>query len=155
MIPEVKAALRTALAAAVIDGWPIRWPNDGWPVGVNVSDGDMPIDPDGRPVPAVEAEVLLGKPSATIGPKGARRAEQQGLLRIYLSVAAGSGEDAIDAQSDAVVEAFRRTTITADSATGTRLLTMDPRADDGVAGYREGNRFCRMVTVPFDYDFPD
>ncbi len=154
MIGAVETALKAKLADVVTD-WPIRWANEQWPDGTNTSDGNMPVDGDGVPAPAIECEVIAGQASATAGPKGKRRGRGQGVFRLYLSVVQGSGNAAIQTKADAIMDAFRRVTVSIDPVTTARLITMDPRADDGVAAYEEGNRFCRMLSIPWDYDFPD
>ncbi|AWK85030.1 hypothetical protein [Azospirillum thermophilum] len=154
MIADVETALKTKLAEVVPD-WPIRWPNSSWPPGTKLSDASMPVDDDGAPAPAIEAEVVSGRTTATAGPKGKRRAMAFGVCRLYLSVAQGTGTAAITEKADAIADAFRRVTVWIDPATTARLITMDPRADDGVAAYEDGSRFCRMLSIPWDYDFPD
>lgn len=151
MIGPVEAAFRTALAAAVTD-WPIRWANGQWPVGTAVSDGNMPVDGDGAPAPAIEAEVIGGADKLlAVGASddGKRTSDLPGLLRVYLSVAQGTGADGISAKADAIKLALKRKTLIAED--GNRLVTEDPRTDDGVAGYEDGSRFCRMVSIPFTY----
>lgn len=154
MIGPVESALRAKLAE-IVNGWPVRWPNEAWPDGLETSDGNMPIDGNGRPSPAIECEVIAGQADATVGPKGFRRGAISGLFRCYLSVGQGTGTAAITAQSDAIADAFRRVTVSVDPTSGARLITMDPRADDGVAGYEEGDRYIRMLSIPWDFDYPD
>lgn len=158
MIGPVEAAFRTALADAVTD-WPIRWPNGQWeqmPDGCSVGEGNMPVteDADGVfvPAPAIEVEVIGGpNEMRTVGIVGSRAAVQSGILRLYLSVAQGSGTTDITAKADAINAAFQRKEFGRDEAAGQRIVTFDPRTDDGVAAYEEGNRFSRMISVPFDF----
>ncbi len=157
MIGPVESAFRTALAAMAGD-WPVRWPNDAWdglPDGYTVGDGNMPVDANGVPAPAIEVEVLGGRKTSTAGPSGARIATLPGTLRLYLSVAQGSGGDAITAKVDALSSAFNLKTVLHDPATDRRLQTWDPRVDDDVAGYEEGNRFTRMISIPWDFTYRD
>jgi hypothetical protein len=155
MLTTVEAAFVAALASATT--WPVRWPNNAWPDTVtNLSDGNMPLDDHGRPAPAIEAEIIAGKPETLAigkGSDGKRTQRMDGILRLYLSVGLGTGRTAIVAQADALRDAFTRLTLVDNPADGERLVTEDARIDDGIAPYEEGNRFDRTVTVPFTYLF--
>jgi hypothetical protein len=156
MIGPVQTAFRTAMAPLVGD-WPIRWPNEGWAADVLLSDGNLPVELDGAgvqiPRPFVEAEVIGGSDrlfAAGASTDGKRTSHLPGLLRVYLCVPQGSGMTGVTTKSDAIKAALKRKTLTDDGA-GNRLLTEDPRVDDGVAAYEEAGRFVRMLSVPFDY----
>ncbi|WP_431861373.1 hypothetical protein [Azospirillum sp.] len=135
--------------------WPVRWPNSEWdqmPAGYTLSDGNMPLTADGLPAPTIEVEVIGGRDDLlAVGASedGKRTSDLSGLLRVYLSVAQGVGLDDITAKADAIKLALKRKTLISED--GNRLVTEDPRADDGVAAYEDGSRFCRMLSVPFTY----
>lgn len=150
IISPVESALKTKLAATVSD-WPIRWPNENFTVAVGP--GGLPIDTNGNPAPFLDAEVIGGPDTAAIAPVGSRQSVASGLFRVYLSVAQGGGLTAISAKADAITAALKRQTIYADAGTGRRLITMDPRIDDGVAAYEDENRFVRMISTPWIFDY--
>lgn len=150
-IAFIEAELKTRLAAAVTGGWPIRWANDPWAPDVILSEGNAPLNPDGTPRPYVEAEVIVGADTAYIAPEGQRLAYRLGLLRIYLVVGQNTGREVINQQADAIWPQFKRKTIQADASLWERLTTMDPRVDDNVAGVEKGDRYVKMITVPWEF----
>jgi hypothetical protein len=152
MLAPVETALKTALAALVTD-WPIRWPNERFDASVPLSDGGLPVDTDGEPAPFIDAEVIAGRDSADIAPVGSRHSTQTGLFRVYLSVGQGTGLTAMTAKADAICAGFKRKTVFTDLSIGQRLVTMDGRTDDGVAGYQDGSRFVRMISIPWWFDY--
>lgn len=152
MISTVETALASALDAATT--WPVRWANGQWPSGTSVSEGNLPFDNDGAPAPAIEAEVIGGQDALhAVGRSadGKRTTRWSGLFRCYLSVAQGGGLGAINDEAAAIVSAFARASIIGHAGADEHLVMADPRIDDGVAGYEEGNRYVRMVSIPFDY----
>lgn len=152
MIGSVEAAFVAALSAAAT--FPVRWPNDPWPDGVSTSDGNMPVDANGLPAPAIEARVIGGgSETVPVGKNaaGKRTHRAGGVVHVYVSVGQGTGRGAINAEVDALVAAFDRATLIDSAVDGERLVTEDPRVDDEVAGYEEGNRYVRMVSVPWVY----
>lgn len=151
MIGPVEDAFVAALAAAA--SFPIRWANDQWPDGVSTSDGNMPVDGDGLPAPAIEAELIAGRDETMPAGKnseGKRTHRLPGIVRLYLSVGQGTGRSAINAEVDALLSAFDRVTLIDNYAGGETLRTEDPRVDD-VGAYEEGSRFVRCVSVPWLY----
>jgi len=152
MIGPVETALKAKLAAIVTD-WPIRWPNESWPAGTITTQGGLPTDAEGNPVPFIEAKVIGGADSADIAPAGMRHSLRDGLFRIYLCVGQGTGTDAITAKTDTILPAFKRKTIFYDQTTKQRLITMDGRPDDGVAAYEDATRFVRMISIPWTFDY--
>ncbi len=151
MISVVETQL--ALALGIATDWPVRWSNGAWPSGTLVSDGEMPVDTDGAPLACMEAEIIGGPDTATIAPAASRIARRSGLFRVYLSVGQGTGTTDINTECDALVTAFKRQTIYLAASPYRRLITMDPRIDDGVASYEDGNRYCRMVSIPWDFEY--
>ncbi|QCG93961.1 hypothetical protein E6C67_08410 [Azospirillum sp. TSA2s] len=152
MIGNVEAAFVDALGAAAT--FPVRWANDPWPDGVNTSDGNMPVNGDGLPAPAIEAELISGRDETMPAGKnaeGKRTHRLPGIVRLYLSVGQGTGRSAINVEVDALLSAFDRATLIDNYANGETLRTEDPRVDNDVAAYEEGNRFVRMVSVPWMY----
>jgi hypothetical protein len=152
ILAPVEAALKAALAAIVAD-WPIRWPNEAWPSDIPLSQGNLPLTADGDPAPFVDAEVIGGGDGADIAPAGMRHSQSNGLFRIYLCVAQGTGTAAITAKADAISAAFKRNTVWTDSSNGQCLRTMDGRTDDGVAAYEDASRFVRMISIPWAFDY--
>lgn len=146
---ETQLALR--LAATVTD-WPIKWPNEPWASTISLSQGGLPLDDNTSPAPFVEAEVISGSDGADVAPAGQRHSSAGGLFRVYLCVPQGVGRSAVNAKANAIAAAFKRTTVYTDGA-GVRLTTMDPRIDDGIAGYEDGDRFVRMISTPFQLDY--
>lgn len=154
MIKPVEDQLKLALAAAT--NWPVRWMNGRWADSLLLSDGDMPLDVLGVPLPAIEAEVIGGDMIGFLGYSeeiGRRKYRREGLFRLYLSVAQGSGLELISTEADTLVMRFSRKTIFQSPLTAQRLITMDTRVDDGVASYEDGNRFCRMLSTFWTFDF--
>ena len=155
MLTTIETAFTGALAGATT--WPVRWPNDAWPETVtNLSDGNMPLDAEGRPAPAIEAEIIAGNPETIgigMGGDGKRTQRLDGIARFYLSVGLGTGRTEIVTEADFIRDAFSRFTMIDVRSSGEKLTTEDARIDDGAAAYEEGNRFCRTVTVPFTYLF--
>lgn len=152
MIGPVEDAFVTALGAAAT--FPVRWPNDPWPSGISTSDGNMPVDENGVPLPAIEAELISGRDETLpVGKNaaGKRTHRLPGIVRLYLSVGHGTGRTLINAEVDALLSAFDRATLIDNQADGERLVTEDPRVDDDAASYEEGNRYVRTVTVPWSY----
>ena len=152
MIGDVEAAFVDALGAVAT--FPVRWANDPWPSGISTSDGNMPVDENGLPAPAIEAELISGRDETLpVGKNaaGKRTHRLPGIVRLYLSVGQGTGRTLINAEVDALLSAFDRATLIDNQADGERLVTEDPRVDNDVAGYEEGNRFVRMITVPWLY----
>jgi len=152
MIVPIEAAFEEALGAVAT--FPVRWPNGVWPSGTSTSDGDMPVTIDGVPAPAIEAEIISGRDETMpVGKdsEGKRSHRLMGMARFYLSVGQGTGRATINAEVDALIAAFDRLTMIDNRPDGERLVTEDPRVDDDVAGYEEGNRYVRVVTVPWLY----
>ncbi|PWC96965.1 hypothetical protein TSO5_05915 [Azospirillum sp. TSO5] len=117
----------------------------------------MPVDENGSPLPAIEAELISGRDQTLpVGKNaaGKRTHRLPGIVRLYVSVGQGTGRAAINAEVDAILAAFDRATLIDNYAGAETLRTEDPRVDDDVAGYEEGNRFVRMVTVPWVYLYP-
>lgn len=155
--------------------WPIRWPNEAFVVGLGgvlalTTDNSPAYDgiagPKGSPAPFVEAEVILGHDGACIAPAGQRQSFVVGSMRVYLVAPLGSGRAAVNLLSDAVHDTFKRATVY--DAPPERLTTIDPSIDDGVAEHIaqtnvridaavpapwKGDRFVRMVRVPFYFDY--
>ncbi|MFP5513348.1 MAG: hypothetical protein ACLGJC_09730 [Alphaproteobacteria bacterium] len=152
MIGTVEDAFVAALEGVAT--FPVKWPNDPWPDGISTSDGNMPIDENGLPSPAIEAELIAGRDETLpIGKnEGGKRTHMlPGIVRFYLSVGQGTGRVAINAEVGALLAAFDRVTLIDNQANGERLVTEDPRVDDDAASYEEGNRYVRTVTVPWSY----
>jgi len=150
IVSPIEAALKTKMAQVVPD-WPIRWPNENFTV--TVGPGGLPIGDNGAPAPFIDCEVIGYDDTAAIAPSGSRQSTSTGLFRAYLSVTQGEGLAEISAKADAISAALKRQTIYTDPVTGRRLITMDPRIDDGVAGYEDENRFVRMISVPWNWDY--
>lgn len=151
MIGPVETKFKELVAGAA--AWPVRWANGAWPTELPLGDGNMPLGALGEPAPAIEAEVISDWDTAAIAPQGESASQRHGLLRLYLSVQQGIGTDAINVEVDRFITAFKRKRFVVDSAIGQYIVTMYPRVDDGVAGYEEGNRYCRMVSVPWWFDY--
>ena len=151
MISPVEAQFKLSLAAA--SSWPQRFSNERWADGLTLSDGDLPVAADGTPAPCIEAEVIAGNVRATVCKAGSRVMQRLGLFHLYLSVAQGTGVTTINAQSDALITFFTRTALLNDSLTLSVLRTIDVRIDDGIASYEEGNRFCRLVSIAWEYTY--
>lgn len=152
MIGDVEAAFVDALGAAAT--FPVRWPNDPWPSGISTSDGNMPVDENGVPLPAIEAELISGRDETLpVGKNAAGKRTHRllGAVRLYVSVGQGTGRAEINTEVDALLATFDRATLIDNQADGERLVTEDPRVDNDVAAYEEGNRFVRMITVPWLY----
>lgn len=143
-----------ALLGPLASAWPIRWQNGQWPSGTILSDGNMPVDANGAPAPAVEAEIIGRREDAISlgdGDDGLRSQVMMGSVRAYVSVGQGTGDAAITGACDSIASGLRRRAIQIDAST--RLVTLDPRIDDNTAAYEQGDRFVRTVTVPFDLYF--
>ena len=154
MIGPVEEALKAELAK--VTTWPVRWKNERWDDEVLLSDGDMPIDTFGLPLPAIEAEVVGGEQEGFVGYDAAtsrRKYRRLGSFRMFLSVGQGTGTEIISNQADTLALAFSRKTVFHSPLTSRRLITMDVRVDDGVASYEEGNRFVRMLSAIWVFDF--
>lgn len=152
MIAPIETAFEAALGASA--SFPVRWTNGLWPSGTSVSAGDMPVTNDGLPAPAIEAEIISGRDETMPAGKdseGKRSHRLTGIARFYLSVEQGTGRAVINAEVDALIAAFDRLTMIDNRPAGERLVTEDPRVDDDVAGYEEGNRYVRCLSVPWVY----
>jgi len=154
-LTPVEAAFKAALADAT--DWLVRWPNAGpnygFPEGVQTTQGGLPLDAEGEPAPFIDARVIGGETTGSIAPAGSRAMRGYGLLHLYFSVGEGTGTELITAETDAVSQAFERVTVWADPSVGQRLGTLDPRTDDGVAAYENGDRFVRLVSVPWFFEY--
>lgn len=140
--------------APLATDWPVRWSNGQWPSGTMLSEGNLPLDSDGAPAPAIEAEIIAGgEELLAMGPTddGKRTSRMSGLMRAYVSVGQGTGDDAITARVDAISNGLRRGTTQFDA--DTRLVLIDPRVDDNAAAYEDGDRYVRTVSVAFDLYF--
>ena len=152
MITPVETAFMGIMATATT--WPVRFMNYLWPDTIQVSDGGMPIDASGLPLPAIEAHVIAGQQIGYVGiANGKRQYRRLGLLKLYFSVAAGSGTTVISQQIDAVIPFLSRKELYYDALTASRLLGIDTRIDDGAASYEDGNRFVRLVTLTWEFYF--
>ena len=151
MLSDIKSAFSEVLDAET--SWLYRWPNEKWPSGTTTSEGNMPISSDGSPLPAIEVEIIGGTDTLySIGASsdGKRVFIFDGLFRAYISVELFGSDDLITV-SDALVDALSRKSLIGYPGDDEHLVTADPRIDDGVAAYEEGNRYCRMMSVPFEY----
>jgi hypothetical protein len=147
----IEGELRTALRAAIDPAWPIRWPNEPWPANIDLSNGNLPVFPNGAAMPCVAVRPMFGKDTAYIAPQGNRLASEVGILKVYLIYPQGIGTAALTAQADAVALAFKRQTIQLDLGQWQRLTTMDPTVDDNEAMVETGDRYVRTVTIPFQF----
>lgn len=167
-IATIEDQLQIALAAVITD-WPIRWPNENWPIFLDVDSNNTPLDALGSPVPFIEAEVIGGLDWASVGPEGSRQSTRIGLFRIYLIAPQGVGRFDINQRADLIMMAFKRTTPYFNSITGERLTMMDARIDDNVAermmpNYvridssvpvpsQQGARYIRMISIPWWFEY--
>lgn len=152
MLAVVTGKFKESVAAATT--WPVRWRNDFWPSGTLVSDGDMPIDATGLPIPCIEAEIIGGIVEGRAGTNGSVRLyRRDGLLRLYVSVAVGCGTTLIDAECDSLESKFSRKTIFLAPLTSQQLVTYDARTDDRTSAYSEGNRYVKTVSCPWTFDY--
>ena len=149
----IERELKERLATAAIPGWPIRWPNEPWSAHLlfSLSEGNLPLNPDGTPMPCIEAQVILGADTAYIAPEGNRLAYRIGIMRIHLLVGQNTGRHVLNWMTDTIWPYFKRQTIFADPTVWQRLTTMDPRVDDNVAGTEDGDRYVRTITVPLEF----
>ena len=149
-IAIIEAELRTALSGAVTD-WPIRWPNEPWPAGTLLTNGNLPTNPDGTPMPCVQAEAIHGTPIIAIGAEGQRVTYRYGNLKVYAIYPQGGGTTDLTTHLDNIETHFQQRTIQLDLAQSQRLTTLNPRTDNNAAAVESGNRFVRTVTVPYQF----
>ena len=151
-ISVIESELRSALEGIVTD-WPIRWPNEPWPPGLNLdfSNGNLPVNPDGSPLPCIYARVIHATPITAIGGEGNRQARRNGLLQIHCIYPQGIGTVDLDAHIDAIEAGLNQKTIMLDTSLWERLTTYPARTDDNVAAVEAANRFIRTVTVPYEF----
>lgn len=140
------AQLKLAIASKAT--FPMRWKGSAWDNSIQVNDGDMPVGPDGEPVPAMELETSSFSPKRNPGEPGKRQTIAEGFVRMYLSVESMSGLAELNAEYGRL-DKLSRETIYYDDLTATRIYLMDVRVDEGAASYEEGNRTVRMLTVPY------
>lgn len=151
MIGPAAQIVRDALAPLAAP-WAFRWENEPWENAPALSEGNLPVTDGGDAFPAVDAELIAGDdPLFAIGASadGLRSSEQEGLLRVLLSVQQGTGSADIVSKRDAIAAAFKRAVML--PASGGRLVFEDPRSDRDVAWYEEGNRYVVQISVPFSY----
>lgn len=129
--------------------WPVRWKGNPWPDGLALSDGDMPLDADSRPLPCIEAEISGFSPQRSPGNEGHRRTTAEGFLRMFLSVGQHSGDAGLSAQYDLLDTGLARKNVYYDSLTATRIYLMDVRVVEGIGFYEENNRTVRTLQVPW------
>jgi hypothetical protein len=146
----IESELRSALEGIVTD-WPIRWPNEPWPAYVDLSNGNLPTNLDGSPLPCIFAMVIHGTPITAIGGEGNRQARRNGLLQIHCIYPQGIGTVDLDAHVDAIEAGLNQKTIMLDTSLWERLTTYPARTDDNVAAVEAANRFVRTVTVPYEF----
>lgn len=149
MIATVDEQFKIALAAATT--WAVRWDNELWDSAISVSDGDMPIDEDGLPLPAIEARTVSQDDLGYVGSLDTKKSARVGLLQLFFSVQQGSGKTAINAEIDTVLTALKRKTIYLSG--NERLITFDAMIDNNVAAYEEGNRYVRVLTIEWRFDY--
>jgi hypothetical protein len=149
-IAIIESELREALSGTVTD-WPIRWPNEPWPANISLSNGNLPTNSDGTPMPCVEAEVIHGTPITAIGDEGQRVARRNGLFKVYLIYPQGIGSGDLTTHADTIEIAFNQKTIQLDTSQWQRLTTYPPRTDNNAAAVESGNRYVRVVTIPYEF----
>jgi hypothetical protein len=148
-IAIIESELRSALSGAV--DWPIRWPNEPWPANILLTNGNLPTNPDGTPMPCVEAEVIHGPPITAIGSEGQRVARRNGLFKVYLLYPQGIGTADLKTHADAIEAAFNQKTVLVDTSQWQRLTTYPPRTDNNSAAVESGNRYVRTVSIPYEF----
>lgn len=145
MLAPAIAAIKAYVASNYSD-WPLRWRNDRF------SDGslELPVDVDGNPSPAIEAEIIGGRNAIeAFSTPGNRLFIQPGLIRFYLSVAEGGGDSEVAAEADVLAAILERKEF--GQSGGQTVRTGDFSVFDDVASYVEGNRFVLMASVPFEF----
>jgi len=157
-IALIESELRAALTALNVLQWPTRWPNEPWPTGIEVAPGNLPVDVNGAPIPCMLAEDITGDDTSAIGQGVAqggagRLSTRLGTLRVYLLVGQNTGATLIQTQADNIALGFKRQTIYADPPTWARLTTMDPHVDAPDPNVETGDRYVRMVTVPWIFEY--
>jgi hypothetical protein len=150
----IESELRTALESIITD-WPIRWPNEPWPPDLNLdlTNGNLPVNPDGSPMPCIEARVIHGLPITAIGGEGHRQARRSGLLKIYCIYPQGIGMVDLTTHIDAIELGLGQKTIMEELSQWQRLWTYPPRTDDNAAAIEAANRFVRTVTVQYQFSY--
>ena len=153
-IAVIEAQLREKLAAVIPD-WPIRWPNEPWPANIDLTNGNLPTNPDGTPMPCVIVQNDVGADTAYIAPEGQRLSLRLGMLRVHLIYPQNIGTVGLTGKVDDLCadSGFKRQTLMVDLSQWQRLTTMDPRVDDNAAIVEAGNRFCRTITIPWWFDY--
>lgn len=147
MLSLLETQLKTALAAKAT--WAVRWKGSPWDESFTLTDGGMPVDGMGKPLPAIEAEISGFSPQRAPGREGKRRTTAEGHLRLVLSWGIHTGTDEMNAEYGRLDVGLARKNVFYDSLTARRIYLMDVKVTDGVGFYEDGNREVRLLTIPW------
>jgi hypothetical protein len=151
----IQGEFKSALAAAIWD-WPIRWPNEAWPAGVQTetTTGNLPVDADGNAIPCVQAEINYDPKALTCpGLDGNRLSMQWGICKVYLLVPRYWGSDDLNRKLGDLRRAFKQQTPQADPTQWQRLSTEELSVDSNGAAVEDGTRFVRTVSIKFWFTY--